>query len=230
MSFRTPARKSVIALALTLPLALAACGNSDDAEDAPLTSTTTAVKSSTKSSEKAPETTETTTKKEEESSKKEEPAPPAPAPAEQEAQPDVPAETLANPVENGLPPVAPQPPVDGGQPAPQEVVDQLHGLVRGIYAQNSLRSFTGYIPQHTCQSILANQPPELANLDLNQIPDIPMTQMVPGWGENNLLGLDNVLLKGDEASALVTVKTPEGEDSSTMRFRKENGTWTFCQS
>ncbi len=222
MSLRTPAKKTIAALALVLPLTLAACGSGDDEE---ATSTSSSVKTSATSTSQEP-TSEAPTSEE----KPEEPTTEEkPAESEDQAAP----ETLANPFAEGANPLqaAPLSPVEGGQPGDQAVTEQLTQLVGGLYEQQDVRSFTRYVPDHACKALLDSQQEDLRAIDYNQIPNAPMTQFFgEAWNQTGLQSLSDVQVNGDSASANVVVNTPEGQDSSVMRFQKENGQWTFCNA
>ena len=78
--------------------------------------------------------------------------------------------------ENVTPPALPtttHQPVEGGQPASPEDAKSIEGVVRGITAETTLRSYMGYIPQHTCKKVLDENGGE-KSLDLGQIPDVPL--------------------------------------------------------
>lgn len=86
-----------------------------------------------------------------------------------------------------------------------------------------------YIPSNTCQKILDQNKEQLSQLDVNQLPPISMADAVgPSWANVGMQSMEDVKVKGDEASATVTVNTPQGVDTSVMRFKNEGGRWTFC--
>lgn len=245
MSFLAPAKKSLIAVALVAPLTLTACGDkgeevADAASSAVKTTTTTKAKEGETSEDKDAE------KKEgEEKDKKEgEGQDPKPegekAPAEEGAD-----QTLANPFENGVDPFQSMPKVEPiqGQAASQEDIDGINGLVRGMYDQQTMRSFVKYLPDHTCEAVRNDPNSGLSELDYNQIPDVPMNQLKDmmaasgadtsqmegfDWTQTGVESINDVVVDGDSASATVNVNTSKGLDSSTMRFKRENGNWTFC--
>ena len=255
MSFLTPAKKSLVAVALVAPLTLAACGG--DGEDVAETAssavkTTTTTKSTEETSEKKDQESE---KKDEDAEKKDgeenkegeeqDPQPEgeqAPAPAEGEAA----EQTLANPFENGVDPFQSMPKVEPvqGQAASQEDIDGINGLVRGMYEQQTMRSFVKYLPDHTCEAVRNDPNSGLNELDYNQVPDVPMNQLKDmmaaagadtsqmegfDWNQTGVESINDVVVDGDTASATVNVNTSKGLDSSTMRFKRENGNWTFCK-
>ena len=210
---RIPAHKSVIAftaLALALPLALTACGNKEESADSAQSSAAPATSAAPKSQN--------------------------PDDAKKAAEEQKPADnaegempTLANPLEDNPPTVVPLPPVENGQAANEQVKAELTELVGGIYKQRDMRSFTRYIPEHSCKQLLDQQETDLRNVDYDQLPQTPIEQVMgPEWAQIGLQSLDNVQVNGDDASADVTVNSPQGPDTSTMRFHHEGGRWTFC--
>lgn len=228
MSLRITSKSSIAACAIILPLTLAACSgaNEDAKKPAP---TSTAVKSSSAASSSASSSAAPTT------SAPAEPSAPvsesAPAPATQAADPAAdPAAAVADPFQGANPAAAaPLPPLEEAQEADPATREQLAGLVNGIYAQNDLRSFMNYIPSNTCQKILDQNKEQLSQLDVNQLPPISMADAVgPSWANVGMQSMEDVKVKGDEASATVTVNTPQGVDTSVMRFKNEGGRWTFC--
>ena len=244
MSFLTPAKKSLIAVALVAPLSLAACGSDDEnagdtASSAAKTTTTT--KSKEKTSEKKTEEKTSEEKKEGEENKDGESAAPKP----EGENPEGGDQTVANPFENGVDPFQSMPKVEPvpGEAASQEDIDGINGLVRGMYEQQTTRSFVKYLPEHTCAAVRNDPNSGLDQVDYNQVPDVPMNQLKDmmaaagqdtsqmegfDWSKTGVESINDVVVNGDDASATVNVNTSKGMDSSTMRFKRENGNWTFC--
>ncbi len=224
MSLRTPARPVIAALALALPLGLAACGSGDEENSAASStvkttsakaSTSAAPTSSEKPSEDKPEEQE---EKKEEDKKEETKEPEQPQQAPQtlvnpfEGQPQAPAEGFA--------------PIEGGQDDPA-VKEAITGLVNGLYAQQTIGDFGRYMLDSTCQRVLAQQPP-VPMTELDQFNNVPITQMTPEWGKFGLESVSDVSANGDEASATVTTRNPNGIESATMIFANEGGRWKMC--
>ncbi|OFT63426.1 hypothetical protein [Corynebacterium sp. HMSC05E07] len=248
MSFLTPAKKSLVAVALVAPLTLAACGG--DGEDVAETAssavkTTTTTKSKEETSEEKDKDKESEKKDEGAEKKDGEEQAPKPEGEEAPAEGEGAEQTLANPFENGVDPFQSMPKVDPiqGQAASQEDIDGINGLVRGMYDQQTMRSFVKYLPDHTCEAVRNDPNSGLSELDYNQIPDVPMNQLKDmmatagadtsqmegfDWNQTGVESINDVVVDGDSASATVNVNTSKGLDSSTMRFKRENGNWTFC--
>lgn len=150
-----------------------------------------------------------------------------------EAKPAEGASSDAPPLpENVTPPALPtttHQPVEGGQPASPEDAKSIEGVVRGITAETTLRSYMGYIPQHTCKKVLDENGGE-KSLDLGQIPDVPLDSY-PDFkkAKPTIDSVTDIKVSGDTASAQVTASTEsEGQTVATQRFAKENGKWVFC--
>lgn len=247
MSFLTPAKKSLIAVAIVAPLSLAACGSDDEnAGDtgSSAAKTTTTTKSQEKTSEK--ETEEKTSEEKKEGDDKKDGEENKDDAAEPEGENSEGAnQTLANPFEDGADPFQNMPKVEPvqGEAASQEDIDGINGLVRGMYEQQTMRAFVKYLPEHTCSAIRNDPNSGLDQVDYNQVPDVPMnrlkdmmaaagqdTSQMDGfdWSKTGVESINDVVVNGDDASATVNVNTSQGMDSSTMRFKRENGNWTFC--
>ena len=150
-----------------------------------------------------------------------------------EAKPAEGASSDAPPLpENVTPPALPtttHQPVEGGQPASPEDAKSIEGVVRGITAETTLRSYMGYIPQHTCKKVLDENGGE-KSLDLGQIPDVPLDSY-PDFkkAKPTIDSVTDIKVSGETASAQVTASTEaEGQTVATQRFAKENGKWVFC--
>lgn len=227
MTLKSPVKKTVLSLAMIVPLALSACGSGDDAAEDSTGSSAAA------SSGKAGATSSSAAPSSEQASSSEQ----APAGADSED-----AQALAN-GETPLGNVPVVKPVEGGQAASQADVDAINGLVRGLYETTTLRQFFQYMPDHACQAVRNANNGELANMDYNQVPDVPMDSLKSGmaaegqdtsglegfdWNATGVDSVNDVLVNGDDASATINVNTNNGVDSSTMRFKREGGNWTFC--
>ena len=150
-----------------------------------------------------------------------------------EAKPAEGASSDAPPLpENVTPPALPtttHQPVEGGQPASPEDAKSIEGVVRGITAETTLRSYMGYIPQHTCKKVLDEHGGE-KSLDLGQIPDVPLDSY-PDFkkAKPTIDSVTDIKVAGETASAQVTASTEaDGQTVATQRFAKENGKWVFC--
>lgn len=239
MSLNTPVKKSIIAMAMVLPLSLAACGNDDEEAENNQTTSSSAESSSSSATSSSKESSSSKPAEEDENDDEgndQEPEPQgdeaaagAGAGAAGAAGGAAGADAMAqaqNPLGEGA---QPQPPVEGGHAASPEDAAAIDGLVNGIYDSTNFRQFVTYIPDNTCQKVLQEQGGELNAADFNQIPEIPMAEVAgPEWNTVGVQSIDDLQVNGDQASAVVNVETGEGIDSSMMRFQRENGKWTFC--
>ncbi|WP_290222371.1 hypothetical protein [Corynebacterium confusum] len=237
---------SVAALALVVPLTLTACGSDeeDSTEAAPSTETATKEAPSSKAKD---EDKDKDAEKSSEAKDKDKDAEKSAQGKERSASHQdggnagggnagggdqaAAAESQVDPFEGGDPlqGQADIAPVEGGQAADGAVSDEINGLVRGLYDQQDMRSFMRYMPDHTCQRVLDAQP-ELRNADYSQIPQVSMDEASNGqWKNTFVQDIRDIQVKDNTASATVEVATPQGPDTTTMRFANEGGNWTFCK-
>lgn len=236
LSLNTPVKKSIIAMAMVLPLSLAACGNDDEEAENKQTTSSSAESSSSSATSSSKESSSSKSAEEDENDDEGNDQEPEPQGDEAAAGAGAGAaggaagaDAMAqaqNPLGEGA---QPQPPVEGGHAASPEDAAAIDGLVNGIYDSTNFRQFVTYIPDNTCQKVLQEQGGELNAADFNQIPEIPMAEVAgPEWNTVGVQSIDDLQVNGDQASAVVNVETGEGIDSSMMRFQRENGKWTFC--
>ena len=258
MSFLTPAKKSLIAVALVTPLALAACG-SDDNDDSKKAAATTASKSSEdksadKSEDKDADKSEDKDKEKEKDENKDGEKKDAAAGAEGEDGAGEGPDQLANPLNNGEDPFAGAKdikPIEGGQNANDADKQAIEQLVRGQHEIDNVKEYFNYMPQHACQAVRDEQAQEFGqyqqyvdSLPNQSFAEYANTMRQQGGGNREvekfasqlesipqstkLQSVNDVVVNGDDASATVSVSNSEGTETSTVRFRRENGNWTFC--
>ena len=258
MSFLTPAKKSLIAVALVTPLALAACG-SDDNDDSKKAAATTASKSSEdksadKSEDKDADKSEDKDKEKEKDQNKDGEKKDAAAGAEGEDGAGEGPDQLANPLNNGEDPFAGAKdikPIEGGQNANDADKQAIEQLVRGQHEIDNVKEYFNYMPQHACQAVRDEQSQEFSqyqqyvdSLPNQSFAEYANTMRQQGGGNSEvekfasqlesipqstkLQSVNDVVVNGDDASATVSVSNSEGTETSTVRFRRENGNWTFC--
>ena len=260
MSFLTPAKKSLIAVALVTPLALAACG-SDDNDDSKKAAATTASKSSEdksadKSEDKDADKSEDKDKdkEKEKDQNKDGEKKDAAAGSEGEDGAGEGPDQLANPLNNGEDPFAGAKdikPIEGGQNANDADKQAIEQLVRGQHEIDNVKEYFNYMPQHACQAVRDEQSQEFGqyqqyvdSLPNQSFAEYANTMRQQGGGNaevekfasqlesipqsTKLQSVNDVVVNGDDASATVSVSNSEGTETSTVRFRRENGNWTFC--
>ncbi|QGU07760.1 hypothetical protein COCCU_09180 [Corynebacterium occultum] len=232
----SPLKKTLVASALIVPLALVACGS--DSEDTEATTTATASSTAAAGEEASDEEnadtaaagtdTETEAGAEEnaEAGAKARSADGSTAAA---ARGSIdPAAAAADPLANSQLTFAELPPVEGGQPAGEEEQAAIESLVNGMYEADTLHEFFGYLPANTCNEVIqANG--GAAAFDLEGIPDLPMNS-IPGYAESNprVEAINDVQIDGEVASASVTAFADGESTTKVQRFRLEDGAWKFC--
>ena len=255
MSFLTPAKKSLIAVALVAPLALAACGSDDNNDDSKKAAATTASKSSEdKSADKSQDKDADKDKDKNKDKDKDKDGENKDGAAGAEGQDGEGPDQMANPLNNGEDPFAGAKdikPIEGGQDANDADKQAIEQLVRGQHEIDNVKEYFNYMPQHACQAVREGQAKEFGQYQqyVDSLPNQSfaeyantMRQQGGGNGEvekfasqlesipqsTKLQSVNDVVVNGDDASATVSVSNSEGTETSTVRFRRENGNWTFC--
>ena len=255
MSFLTPARKSLIAVALVAPLALAACGSVDNNDDSKKAAATTASKSSEdKSADKSQDKDADKDKDKNKDKDKDKDGENKDGAAGAEGQDGEGPDQMANPLNNGEDPFAGAKdikPIEGGQDANDADKQAIEQLVRGQHEIDNVKEYFNYMPQHACQAVREGQAKEFGQYQqyVDSLPNQSfaeyantMRQQGGGNGEvekfasqlestpqsTKLQSVNDIVVNGDDASATVSVSNSEGNETSTVRFRRENGNWTFC--
>ncbi|MDN8619053.1 hypothetical protein Q0N36_00415 [Corynebacterium kefirresidentii] len=255
MSFLTPAKKSLIAVALVAPLALAACGSVDNNDDSKKAAATTASKSSEdKSADKSQDKDADKDKDKNKDKDKDKDGENKDGAAGAEGQDGEGPDQMANPLNNGEDPFAGAKdikPIEGGQDANDADKQAIEQLVRGQHEIDNVKEYFNYMPQHACQAVREGQAKEFSQYQqyVDSLPNESfaeyansMRQQGGGNGEvekfasqlesipqsTKLQSVNDIVVNGDDASATVSVSNSEGNETSTVRFRRENGNWTFC--
>lgn len=230
--------KSIAALALVLPLTLAACGNDEEADNAATGSTTakTTATSKVAPSESAAPSSE---------------APSAEKPKEESAAPEegdnaeAAPSTLVNPFEDGAAAEATTFAPGDGDAGDDATKETITNLINGTYKQQDVRSLAQYTRDNTCARVVnENQQVgpngeqlSLANLDLSQFDNLPAdqkailepyNQQIRDNFSKTTTDIQDVRVNGNTASATVTVNSPAGSETNTMVFENEGGAWKFC--
>jgi len=251
----TPAKKSLIAVALVAPLALAACGSDDSNDDSKKAAATTASKSSEdKSADKSQDKDADKDKDKNKDKDKDKDGENKDGAAGAEGQDGEGPDQMANPLNNGEDPFAGAKdikPIEGGQDANDADKQAIEQLVRGQHEIDNVKEYFNYMPQHACQAVREGQAKEFGQYQqyVDSLPNQSfaeyansMRQQGGGNGEvekfasqlesipqsTKLQSVNDIVVNGDDASATVSVSNSEGNETSTVRFRRENGNWTFC--
>ena len=139
-------KKTILALALTVPLTfVAACGSGETVESTAAGVPTASTVTSTRTTEETT-TTETSTSEETETETETE----EPAPEEESAAPPV-SDLLLDELYQ-----EPEP-VTGGQAAGDADRAEIEQLVRGIYEVDTFHQCLRYVPEISCNELLAAQ-------------------------------------------------------------------------
>jgi len=211
-------KKTIASIALIVPLTFVAACGSGDSEDTTTSvvpqstvTSTSAVESSTEETTTTEETTETTT---------EETTEPADEPTEEPQA--APADPLLDEAYN-----EPEP-VQGGHEPTEAERAEIEQLVRGIYEVDTFHQMLRYLPENTCNEVIAQQGGAAA-MDLTGIPDYPLNQMPQYAGSNpHIESITDMQVDGNRASAVVTAVSAGQKETRTQRYLHEDGRWKFC--
>ena len=131
---------------------------------------------------------------------------------------------------NPDPHVAPAQPLNTGeeQSPDSQIGRDIHGLVSGVYAANTLHDMLTYVPNNTCNATLDRTGGRMSDEDLAQIPDMPLDSFNADLKNITVKSISNLRVDGNQASADITVTTPHGDETNTQRFLNEDGRWKFC--
>ena len=259
MSFLTPAKKSLIAVALVTPLALAACGSDDNDDSKEAAATTASNSSEDKTADKSEgkDADKSKDKDKEKDQNKDSEKKDAAAGGEGQEGEDGAAEgpdQPANPLNNGEDPFAGAKdikPIEGGQAANDGDKQAIEQLVRGQHEIDNVKEYFNYMPQHACQAVRDEQSQQFSqyqqyvdSLPNQSFAEYANTMRQQGGGNaevekfasqlesipqsTKLQSVNDVVVNGDDASATVSVSNSEGTETSTVRFRRENGNCSFC--
>ncbi|MCQ9342322.1 hypothetical protein [Corynebacterium kozikiae] len=203
--------------ATALTLGLAACGNDEESAANSTTATTTVALSSTATTANTAAETTTEQPAAEETS--------AAAAAPEAAPVDPAAQAAGDALLNELG-VAPMAAVDGPQ-ASAEDAQAIDALVRSSNNINNARDFILYVPNNACAALIE------ANGGYEAVTNLPgLTPQIEAEvlaRRGTVTAVEDIRVNGDTASALVTSDQNGTPTTTTLRFLRENGRWTFCQ-
>lgn len=230
MTLSLPSKKTAAALALVIPLTLAACSDEGSGE----TETTTSSATSEETTSEDTSAEETTSEEESEDPDAED-ADDAEEDAGEEPDTAAMAQGEPNAAANPQDPAGAEDmefedadPVDG-EPAGEQDIQEINGLLNGMYEVNTFQEMVSYLPDNSCRAIVEEQGGAQA-FDTSGMPDIPLDRLPNYDPETNYIeSVEDVRVQdGERASATVTVHTGNGPDTAVQRFQKEEGNWTFC--
>lgn len=242
VKLQTKKSMAVTTAALALVLPLAACGSDDEgtsgglstAAEAPeasaANSSTEASAEKSEKSEKSEEKTEKTSKSSEKEKKKENKDDKKKSDQAQGGEEQPP--TLANPFENGMPENTNEP-LANGKKGSEDDRREMEDTARAVLNPGSFADWTPTILENSCKAVTEPMLEELERqgMSLEQVQEASRLAEEQGQGidlPETEVSLDDVRIDGDRASASLTAKSDQGEETSTMIFQKEDGRWKLC--
>lgn len=117
--------------------------------------------------------------------------------------------------------------VENGKPGSDKDREEITAMLNGIYRQETVGGLTRAIGDNTCKRVVKESGGEDA-FNVQQGADVKFSDLGIDVSQNGVTALDDLQVKGKDASAMVKAKTYEGEDQALMRFAKEDGQWKMC--
>lgn len=117
--------------------------------------------------------------------------------------------------------------VENGKPGSDKDREEITAMLNGIYRQDTVGGLTRAIGDNTCKRVVKESGGEDA-FNVQQGADVKFSDLGIDVSQNGVIALDDLQVKGKDASAMVKAKTYEGEDQALMRFVKEGGQWKMC--
>lgn len=117
--------------------------------------------------------------------------------------------------------------VENGKPGSDKDREEITAMLNGIYRQDTVGGLTRAIGDNTCKRVVKESGGEDA-FNVQQGADVKFSDLGIDVSQNGVTALDDLQVKGKDASAMVKAKTYEGEDQALMRFVKEGGQWKMC--
>ena len=239
VKLQTKKSMAVTTAALALVLPLAACGSDDEGASGGLSTAAeapeaSAANSSTEASAEEPEKSEKSDEKSEKTSKtsekrdnKDDKKKSDQAQGGGEQPP-----TLVNPFENGMPENTNEP-LANGKEGSEDDRREMEATARAVLNPGSFADWTPTILDNSCKAVTEPMLEELERqgMSLEQVQEASRLAEEQGQGivlPETEVSLDDVRIDGDRASASLTAKSENGEETSTMIFQKEDGRWKLC--
>lgn len=117
--------------------------------------------------------------------------------------------------------------VENGKPGSDKDREEITAMLNGVYKQETVGGLTRAIGDNTCKRVVKESGGEDA-FNVQQGADVKFSDLGIDVSQNGVIALDDLQVKGKDASAMVKAKTYEGEDQALMRFAKEGGQWKMC--
>lgn len=240
MKLQTKKSMAVTTAALALVLPLTACGSDDEGTSGGLSTASEApeasvANSSTEASAEKPEKSEKSgekTSKSSEKEKKKEENKDDKNKSDQAQGGEEQPPTLANPFENGMPENTNEP-LANGKEGSEDDRREMEDTARAVLNPGSFADWTPTILENSCKAVTEPMLEELERqgMSLEQVQEASRLAEEQGQGidlPETEVSLDDVRIDGDRASASLTAKSDQGEETSTMIFQKEDGRWKLC--
>ena len=239
MKLQTKQSLAVTTAALALVLPLTACGSDDEgtsgglstAAEAPEASAAnSSTEASAEKSGKSEEKTEKTSKTSEKEKKEENKDGKQKSNQAQGGEEQPP--TLVNPFENGMPENTNEP-LANGKEGSEDDRREMEDTARAVLNPGSFADWTPTILETSCKAVTEPMLEELERqgMSLEQVQEASRLAEEQGQGielPETEVSLTDVRIDGDRASASLTAKSDQGEETSTMIFQKEDGRWKLC--
>lgn len=235
VKLQTKKSLAVTTAALALVLPLTACGSDDEGTSGGLSTAAeapeaSAANSSTEASADKSDKSETTSKTSENDKKNDNTDGNQRSNQAQGGGEQPP--TLANPFENGMPENTNQP-LASGEAGSEDDRREMEATARAVLNPGSFADWTPNILENSCKAVTEPMLEELERqgLTLQQVEEASRLAEQQGQGielPETEVSLDDVRVDGDRASASLTARSENGEETQTMIFQKEDGRWKLC--
>lgn len=239
MKTQTTTGMAVCMAAAVLVLPLSACGSSDEGESGGLSTAAEAAPADTdvdatasEKSEKKDNKDDADKKKDDKGDKEKDNKSSSKKQEQGGGNDGEDAPTLANPFENGMPENTNQP-IEGGKEGSEEDARQMEETGRAVLNPESFSGWTRTILDNSCKAVAEPMMEELERqgLTLEQVEEAGRVAEQQGQAleiPRSEVSISDVRVDGNRASANLTAKNDNGEETHVMIFEKEDGRWKLC--
>ena len=239
MKTQTTTGMAACMAAAVLVLPLSACGSSDEGESGGLSTAAEAAPADTdvnatasEKSEKKDDKDDADKKKDDKGDKEKDNKSSSKKQEQGGGNDGEDAPTLANPFENGMPENTNQP-IEGGEEGSEEDARQMEETGRAVLNPESFSGWTRTILDNSCKAVADPMMEELERqgLTLEQVEEAGRVAEQQGQAleiPRSEVSISDVRVDGNRASANLTAKNDNGEETHVMIFEKEDGRWKLC--
>lgn len=235
MKMNTTSGMAACVAAAMLVLPLSACGSSDEGKSGGLSTAAEAAPADTAGESTVSENADKSEGKKDDAKKDEKKATATTSKkkeSKEEGGNQGEAPTLANPFENGMPENTNQP-LEGAQEGTDEDRKQMEDTARAVLNPGSFADWTRTILDNSCKAVADPMMEELERqgLTLEQVEEAGRLAEQQGQAlelPKSEVSISDVRVDGNRASANLTAKNANGEETQVMIFEKEDGRWKFC--